>query len=83
MRLKNLAVHSLTEYQRRRLNSARTCTVCGAIIHDYDLISMETRRDRRRVEYAFTHSECAKHVTSLFEGRYYNGEYIQPLQICN
>lgn len=56
--MKVLKVSQLTEYERRRLNKARQCVICGKRIHDYDLIIMNKRRDARKVQYAFAHAEC-------------------------
>ena len=55
----NVEISQLTAYERRQLNKQRVCAICGATIHDYDKITFQTRRDRRKVEYVFAHGDCA------------------------
>lgn len=63
------SISQLTAYERRRLNLNRFCCICNSVIHDYDPICMEKRRDRREVEYTFAHWECYKELgnPSLFK----------------
>lgn len=62
-----LKVSQLTSYQRRRLNNARDCVLCGLRIHDYDLIVMDKRRDVRNVEYVFAHASCFNEGDNLWQ----------------
>lgn len=58
MKESDVLVSQLTVYERRRLNKQRHCVICNDLIHDYDTISFQKRRDRRKVEYAFCHYKC-------------------------
>lgn len=53
-----LNASQLTEYERKRLNKARICPVCGKEVRDFDDFLMLKRRNRRNVYYKFIHKEC-------------------------
>lgn len=65
----DIFVSQLTAYEKRRLNLNRLCCICNQEIRDYQKIVMCKRRDRRTVDYAFAHYNCACRINcfNLFD----------------
>lgn len=53
-----MEIKDLTRYQRRRLNQARKCPVCGNEIMDWHYFVMLKHRHRRCMIYEFVHTKC-------------------------
>lgn len=55
-----MEIKDLTRYQRRRLNQARKCPVCGNEIMDWHYFEMFKHRHKRCMIYEFVHIKCLR-----------------------
>lgn len=65
-----MEIKDLTRYQRRRLNQARKCSICGKEIMDWHHFVMLKHRHRRCMIYEFVHIGCLKNGVKDGEEKY-------------